>query len=143
MLNYVTLGTNDLERVKQFYDALFASISVKRAATLKKGGGVWQFTGNGGAATRLVILSPEDGTPAAVGNGTMVGLRLGSYQEVDTLYASALELGGTSEGEPGLRETNVPGTYIAYFRDLESHKFAAFTDVAPELVVSAKLRSIR
>ena len=30
MIGYVTVGTNDLERAKAFYDALFATISGKR-----------------------------------------------------------------------------------------------------------------
>ena len=93
--------------------------------------------------TMFVILSPQNGEQATVGNGTMVGLRFDSPEQVDAIYAKALEFGGSSEGEPGLRETNLPGTYIAYFRDPEGNKFAAMTRVTPELMASGKLRSIR
>jgi hypothetical protein len=42
---------------------------------------------------------------------------------VQALHAKALALGGCSEGEPGLRGRNY---YMAYFRDLEGNKLAAF-----------------
>ena len=53
----------------------------------------------------------------------MVALRTESQDEVGALYAKALELGGTSEGEPGPRGD---GFYAAYFRDLDGNKFCAF-----------------
>ena len=143
MLAYVTLGSNDLERAKQFYDVLFATIGVARTLDLQKGGAMWVFDAGGGRSTNFVILSPEDGRPAAVGNGTMVGLRLDTPRQVDAIHAAALAHGGSSEGEPGLRETNMPGTYIAYFRDPEGHKFAAFTTVTPEMVASGTLHRVR
>jgi catechol 2,3-dioxygenase-like lactoylglutathione lyase family enzyme len=145
MLHLVTAGSNQIETAKAFYDALFGSVGVKRAMELKKGGAAWGFgVGEDGRyATLFVVLAPENGERATVGNGTMFGLRFATPEDVDTIHAKALELGGTSEGEPGLRQTNLPGTYIAYFRDLEGHKFSVFTNVAPELAASGKLRVVR
>jgi predicted lactoylglutathione lyase len=42
---------------------------------------------------------------------------------VDTLYAKAIELGASCEGEPGER---IPGFYGAYFRDLDGNKLVFF-----------------
>lgn len=145
MLYNVTVGSNQLDKAKEFYDELFRCIGVERAMDLVKGGACWGFgtTPEGRFRTMFVVLSPENGQPATVGNGSMVGLVFDTPEQVDAIYAKALELGGSSEGEPGLRETNVPGTYIAYFRDIEGHKFAAMARVTPELAASGTLRSIR
>ena len=39
---------------------------------------------------------------------------------MNAVHAKALELGGTSEGEPGPRGDS--GLYAAYFRDLDGNK---------------------
>lgn len=143
MLTYITLGSNNLARAKQSYDALFTSIGVARTSDLQKGGASWVFDTGTGQRNNLVILSPEDGRPASVGNGTLVGLLMANHHQVDAIHAAALKLGGSSEGEPGLRETNAGGTYIVYLRDPEGHKFAAYTTVTPELAASGDLRRIR
>jgi predicted lactoylglutathione lyase len=57
---------------------------------------------------------------ATVGNGSMVSFSADSREKVDVLYAKALELGGTSEGAPGLRGETL---YAAYFRDPDGNKF--------------------
>ena len=36
MIGYVTLGTNDLARAAQFYDALLAEIGAKRAMEMER-----------------------------------------------------------------------------------------------------------
>jgi len=145
MLFNVTIGSNQLDQAKRFYDALFGCVGVERALDLAKGGACWGFGRgeDGRYATMFVVLSPQNGEPATVGNGTMVGLRFDSPEQVDAIYAKAIELGGSSEGEPGLRQTNLPGTYIAYFRDPEGNKLAAMTRVSPELAASGKLRFVR
>jgi predicted lactoylglutathione lyase len=52
----------------------------------------------------------------------MVALQANSREQVDRVYAKALELGGTDEGAPGQRSE---GFYAAYFRDLDGNKLNA------------------
>jgi predicted lactoylglutathione lyase len=119
MIGYVTLGTNDLPRAAEFYDALLAEIGAKRmmendtfiAWSVKPG------------APALSVTKPFDGKPATIGNGVMVALSAKNPQQVDALYKKAMQLGATDEGAPGLRG----GTfYAAYFRDLDGNKLNFF-----------------
>ncbi len=54
----------------------------------------------------------------------MVGLVAKSWSEVDAFHAVALTHGGTSEGEPGLRQRYQPDFYAAYVRDPDGNKLA-------------------
>ena len=129
MIGYVTLGTDDLERARGYYDALFATIGGKRLLHLESPGG---FTMYGVAMNRpsVVITRPYDGQPMHVGNGNMVALVMDSTDKVDAFHAKAIELGGTDEGAPGYRGDPKFGYYFAYFRDPDGHKFAVF-NIAP------------
>jgi predicted lactoylglutathione lyase len=53
----------------------------------------------------------------------MVSLTAADAAQVQALHAKALELGGSSEGEPGMRGGSF---YMAYFRDPDGNKLAAF-----------------
>jgi predicted lactoylglutathione lyase len=64
------------------------------------------------------IAKPFNGEPATNGNGTMIGLNIGSIEEVIRLHNKAIELGGTCEGEPGQRGPK----FSAYIRDLDKNK---------------------
>lgn len=70
------------------------------------------------------MTKPYDGNAATVGNGVMVALVVMTPEQVDAMYAKALELGGTDEGAPGPRGDS--GFYAAYFRDLDGNKLNAF-----------------
>lgn len=125
MIGYVTLGANDLERALAFYDALLADLGAKRLMQLPQTG--FTLYGTGFGRPGLAITRPYDGGPATVGNGNMVSLVVDSREKVDALHAKALALGGTSEGEPGLRTPEGPRAfYGAYFRDLDGNKLCAF-----------------
>jgi predicted lactoylglutathione lyase len=66
-----------------------------------------------------------------VGNGTMVALVMETPEQVDAFHAKALELGGTTEGDPGFRPADkTSGFYGSYFRDLDGNKVNAFCIVA-------------
>ena len=99
MIGYVTLGTNDLVRATAFYDQLFAAMGGKRVWECERGV-AW---GTSMQAPSIGVITPFDGRPATVGNGTMVALATGSRDDVDRLYALAIELGATDEGKPGER----------------------------------------
>jgi catechol 2,3-dioxygenase-like lactoylglutathione lyase family enzyme len=124
MIGYVTLGVNDIDRGRAFYDALLGTIGAKRMMELEENG----FTMYGVAWDKpaIVITRPYDGGPARPGNGNMIGITLDSREKVDALHAKALELGGTCEGPPGIREPAEMGFYGAYFRDPEGNKLCAF-----------------
>ena len=123
MIGYITLGTNDLARATAFYDALLSEMGVTR---LMEFGG----RGYGWAASMdqpmLCIFEPYDGQPATVGNGVMAGISVASREVVDRMHSKALELGGTDEGRPGLRDVGGDGFYVAYFRDLDGNKLDVF-----------------
>ncbi len=123
MIGYTTVGTNDLEASRSFYDALLETIGAKRLMQLDEG-----FTGYGKEMgdPMLCVTPPFNGEPASVGNGMMVAFEAESRDEVDALHAKALELGAPDEGAPGLREPEAMGFYAAYFRDPDGNKLCAF-----------------
>ncbi|GAB2877655.1 VOC family protein [Uliginosibacterium flavum] len=121
MIGYVTLGSNDIPRAAAFYDALLASIGAKRDMETER------FVSWGVAPDKpsLCVITPFDGQPATVGNGTMVSLHLPNRAAVDAFYKKAMELGAKDEGPAGPRGDS--GFYAAYFRDLDGNKLGVFT----------------
>ena len=130
MIGYVTIGTDDLDRARAYYDALFGSIGAKRLLQIDDQHG---FTMYGTAMNRpgVVITKPYDDQAQHPGNGNMVAIVMDSHDKVDAFHAKALELGGTDEGAPGYRGDPRFGYYFAYFRDPEGHKFAVF-NISPQ-----------
>jgi catechol 2,3-dioxygenase-like lactoylglutathione lyase family enzyme len=118
MIGYVTLGTNDLARAATFYDALFADIGAARQWKTDTGIAWGKSKG-----PSVAVMTPHNGQPATVGNGSMTALAFRTTAEVDTVHAKALALGGSDEGAPGPRGGNF---YGAYFRDLDGNKLCAF-----------------
>lgn len=116
MIAYTTLGTHDLARAAAFYDAVLAELGAKRFMEEPDYYIAW---GNSEHGAGLGITWPFNKEPASAGNGTMVALGATSREQVDRVYARAIELGGTDEGAPGQR---YPGFYAAYFRDLDGNK---------------------
>ena len=125
MIGYVTLGTNDLDKARGFYDALLGEIGATRKMEFPETG--FTLYGTGGGAPGLAVTRPYDGQPATVGNGNMAALAMPSREMVDRLHARALELGASDEGAPGLRTPEGPRAfYGAYFRDLDGNKLCVF-----------------
>jgi catechol 2,3-dioxygenase-like lactoylglutathione lyase family enzyme len=119
MIGYTTLGVNDLERARTFYDAALAPLGGRRTLTYERS----QYYGSPDQGAMLGITLPFDGEGASVGNGVMVALSAGSAAVVDQVHAAAMAAGATCEGPPGQRMDNF---YGAYFRDLDGNKLCAF-----------------
>lgn len=130
MIGYVTLGTDDLDRSRAYFDALFGSIGAKRILQLDDQHG---FTMYGVSLDRpaVVITRPYNDQPMHPGNGNMVALVMDSKEKVNAFHSKALELGGSNEGDPGYRGDPKFGYYFAYFRDPDGHKFAVF-NISPQ-----------
>jgi catechol 2,3-dioxygenase-like lactoylglutathione lyase family enzyme len=124
VIGYVTLGTDDLDRSRAFYDALFGEIGASRLMELDSG---FTLYGTGWGKPGVAVTRPYDGEPARAGNGNMVSLVVDSRDKVDRLHARALTLGGSDEGAPGLRGPEGDRAfYGAYFRDPDGNKFCVF-----------------
>ena len=120
MIGYVTLGTNDIDRAAEFYDALLQEIGASRMMESEKFV-AWAFAPDQPA---LSVTKPFDGKAAGVGNGVMIALAVNNRDKVAALHQKALDLGGSDEGAPGPRGDS--GFYAAYFRDLDGNKLNAF-----------------
>ncbi|WP_394762612.1 VOC family protein [Phenylobacterium sp.] len=119
MIGYTTIGTNDLERARAFYDAVLAPLGGRRTLSYQRS----QYYGSPSRGAMLGITLPFDGEPATTGNGVMVALSSPSPAEVDAVHAAAMAAGGVCEGPPGQRMDNF---YGAYFRDLDGNKLCIF-----------------
>ena len=119
MLGYITIGTNDFEKSKAFYESALAALNVRKTFANER----MQGYGVKGQPGSLVICKPYDEGKATHGNGEMAALSAPSREAVDAVHAAALALGGADEGAPGDRGG---GFYGAYFRDLDGNKIAVF-----------------
>ena len=116
MINYVMIGTNRFDQAVAFYDALLSPMGATRVyATERNVGWGW-----GIGTPMFIVTQPYDQRPAARGNGSMVAFDVETPEQVDSLHAQVLALGGTSEGDPGPRGEHL---YAAYWRDLDGNKF--------------------
>ncbi len=125
MIGYATVGTNDIDRARSFYDTLLAEIGGRRVMEFKENG--FTMYGTGGRSPGLAVTRPYDGHEARPGNGTMIAIGVDSRDKVERLHAKAQQLGGRDEGEPGVRGPEGDRAfYGAYFRDLDGNKLCAF-----------------
>ncbi len=130
MIGYVTIGTNDLKKAGEYFDALFGTIGAGRILEEENYFIAW---GPAPDAPSVAATIPFNKQNANQGNGNMVALIMDSPEKVQAFHAKALELGGTDEGAPGFRpEENTSGFYAGYFRDPDGNKFNAFCMVPAE-----------
>ena len=125
MISYATLGTNDIDSALAFYDALLATAGGKRLMQMPDDRKL-TFYGAGAGKPMLAIGKPYDGQDATAGNGRMVALSADTREQVDQVYAKAIDLGGTDDGAPGSRGPEQMGFYGTYFRDPDGNKLCVF-----------------
>jgi len=121
MLLYITLGSSDLQRSLGFYDACLGVLGLSRRITKEDEIG---YAAASDPRCRLWVVTPYDGRPATVGNGSMIALEAASRADVAAFYAAALANGGSDEGAPGLRPFHAH-FYACYIRDPDGNKLSA------------------
>ena len=117
MFSHVMVGVSDIEKSKNFYDAVFATLGLGPGVDNK---GRYFYVSPGGV---FAITVPIDGAPATHGNGSTIGFRVESAEQGDAWHAAGIGSGGKAiEDAPGLREN---GMYLAYLRDPDGNKICA------------------
>ena len=123
ILSHVSIGTNDFERARAFYDKVLAPLGCTRI--MEHPGAV----AYGKLYPEFWVQTPIDGQPANVGNGTHFGFVAANKQAVDAFYRAALAAGAKGDGPPGPRKEYGAPYYGCFVRDPTGHKVeAAFWD---------------
>jgi len=126
MYSHVFVGSNDLDRSKAFYDALFGAVGGKPGTMDPKGRLI--YVHNGGM---FMVTKPIDGQPATAANGGTIGFAMASPAEADAWHAAGVAAGGTAiEDPPGVRSADFGDLYLAYLRDPDGNKLCALHRVA-------------
>lgn len=118
---HVTVGTNDLETARKFYDKVLATLGWSRVADLDDNGSIW-----GDGKPSFFVLKPANGQAATVGNGVTVSFEAPNRAAVQAFHDAALSLGGPDEGAVGPRGW-APNAFAAYSRDPDGNKIAVYS----------------
>ena len=121
MYSHNMVGTNDSNRSKVFYDALFTAIGGKPGRQDDKGRLVYMHKGS-----LFMVTPPINGEPATAGNGCTIGFAMDSTEQADAWHAAGVANGGKAiEDPPGVREGAAMSLYLAYLRDPDGNKLCA------------------
>jgi catechol 2,3-dioxygenase-like lactoylglutathione lyase family enzyme len=120
MFSHITLGTNDIERARRFYEPVMTALGIAQPFPMPGALVFGELTG-----PKLFVVSPFDGAPATHGNGTHAAFLAPNHATVDAFHAAALAHGGSDEGAPGLRPHYHAHYYGAYVRDPDGNKLQA------------------
>lgn len=121
MIHHVSLGTNDVERSRRFYDPVLAVIGLRLLQSDEQG------LDYGHSVLLFSLERPVDGEPATAGNGVHIAFAAHHRAMVDRFYETALAHGGSDAGAPGLRPEYDPNYYGAFVRDPDGNKIEAVT----------------
>ena len=120
MYSHMMVGSNDIDRSKTFYDALFATMGGRAGSKDPKGRLIYMHNGS-----MFLVTPPIDGEPASPGNGSTIGFTM-TPEQADAWQAAGVASGGTAiEDPPGVREGGGMKLYLAYLRDPDGNKLCA------------------
>ncbi|MGD8808894.1 MAG: VOC family protein [Gammaproteobacteria bacterium] len=121
IFTHVVLGTNDLQKATQFYDATLGALGIKNLGPMGDRGVLYGVDG-----PELLITKPRNGEPACHANGGTIGFHAPSREAVHRFHEAGLANGGSDEGEPGPREF-APTAYASYLRDPDGNKICTYS----------------
>ena len=122
MIAFSTIGSNDIDRARKFYDALFEVMGGKVIFERPDGGFLSYGVERG--QPMFGVCKPYNGEAADAGNGNMVAIVAQDPAQAKALYDKAIELGATCEGPAGPRLDGA--VTCAYVRDLDGNKLNFF-----------------
>lgn len=120
MYSHMMVGSNDIDRSKEFYDATFAAMGGKPGRKDDKGRLMYVHNGS-----LFLVTPPIDGEPATHGNGSTIGFAM-TPEQADAWHEAGVAHGGSAiEDPPGVRRGSGMSLYLAYLRDPDGNKLCA------------------
>jgi catechol 2,3-dioxygenase-like lactoylglutathione lyase family enzyme len=124
MLSHVHIGVADFERAFAFYRPVLEILGWRLKFSEPANGWAGWMPAQAERPLLLVGL-PYNRSPSSAGNGQMIALLAPDRESVDRCFKTAISLGATNEGVPGLRPNYHKDYYGAYFRDVDGNKLCA------------------
>lgn len=122
MFTHITVGANDVEASRKFYDAALGALGLPPASGPDPKGRYWWRTDRGAFA----VGKPIDGDPACHANGGTIGFFAKDAAAVKVFHDAGVAAGGTSiEDPPGERVGPFGVLNLAYLRDPSGNKICA------------------
>ena len=120
MFTHVVVGSNDLQKSKTFYDAIFGAIGGNPGMDM---GTRLAYAHNG---SNFMVTTPINGEAATYANGGTIGFQMSGPEQADAWHAAGVANGGKSiEDAPGVRDLGFAKLYLAYLRDPDGNKLCA------------------
>ncbi|MGA0546435.1 VOC family protein [Brevundimonas sp. VNH65] len=122
MFTHLTVGANDVEASRKFYDAVLPVLGIPASQGPDPKGRYWWRTDRGAFA----VGKPIDGQPACPANGGTIGFFARDAAAVKAFHDAGVAAGGTSiEDPPGERAGPFGVLNLAYLRDPSGNKICA------------------
>ena len=119
MLDHVSLGVSNLERSRQFYDAILHPLGIVRTVDFGDGRGA-DYGAMAGQLGVEFTITREPGVAPSL--GMHLCFRAPDRAAVQAFHAAALATGGRDDGTPGLRHLYHPDYFAAYVLDPDGHR---------------------
>jgi catechol 2,3-dioxygenase-like lactoylglutathione lyase family enzyme len=124
VIDHISIAVSDIVAGERFYAAILAPLGLTK---LREWPGA--AVGFGKKYPEFWINRREGMARVAEDSGVHICLRAPDTASIDAFHAAALNAGGTSDGEPGLRPHYYAGYYAAFVRDPDSNRIEAVTFV--------------
>lgn len=125
ILKSLRLGTNDLGKARDFYDATFATLGVGPCQSTPE----WPIVMWDVAGLKFLLGPARDGQPATHANGGTIIFEAPDEATVRAWHAAGLAHGGTCEGQPEAKP-QARGAFGAYMRDPDGNKLGIYSGLA-------------
>ena len=123
MIGYAMVGTTNLQRATQFYDALLAPLGL---AQVEANETCTAYAPTASLdAVEFYVTKPFDASQATAGNGSMIAFLVPTLGALEQFHKAGLASGGRDEGAPGPRPCDAIVHY-AYIRDPDGNKICAY-----------------
>lgn len=122
MIDHISIAVRDLAAGERFYTAVLAPLGFAKLREWPNAA-----VGFGKKYPEFWINVRQSMDRVAADSGAHVCLRAPDAAAVDAFHAAALEAGGASDGEPGVRPHYSVGYYAAFVRDPDGNRIEAVT----------------
>lgn len=133
MLDHVSLGVTELQRSRQFYDAVLRPLGLVRTVDFQGRGSDYGTMAGQFGVEFTITVETRGASPL---QGMHVCFRASDRRAVRTFHRAALTAGGRDDGQPAVRAQYHPDYYAAFALDPDRHRIEAVchTPAVPAIV---------